>query len=120
MLPVGRVTDNPTRLLSQTHFAALISELKRDYALIVVDAPPSLVGGDAAKLAQIADLTVMAVRWNSTTPEQISAGLRQLRLIPSEGKLAGILLNMVNPRQMARYDASDALLFADLYHREYH
>jgi polysaccharide biosynthesis transport protein len=120
MLPVGRVTDNPTRLLSQTRFTELISELKRDYPLIVVDAPPSLVGGDAAKLAQLADLTVMVARWNSTTPDEISAGLRQLRLTPSEGKLAGILLNRVNPRHTARYDTSDALLFANLYHRKYH
>ena len=117
MLPVGNVSDHPTRLLSLPNFEQMLDLLKLQYALIVVDSPPSLIGGDAAKLAQLADTTVMVVRWNSTTPQEISTALGQLRLTVADGKLAGILLNMVNPRLAGRYDPNDALLLSNLYGR---
>ena len=55
LIPAGRSATNPTRLLSRPQMEHALTHLRENFDLVLVDAPPSLAGGDTWLLAQQAD-----------------------------------------------------------------
>jgi len=85
---------------------ALLDRLRRDYAFVIVDAPPVLVVDDAAILAGLADRVLLAVRWGSTRLEALRIAVTRLR--ETAAGAIGIVLTAVNPRSATAVGYRDA------------
>lgn len=57
----------------------LLQELCVKYDLVVVDTPPVLALSESANLARMADATLVAARWGTTTPESVQRAVSELR-----------------------------------------
>lgn len=62
VLPVGTLPPNPTELLEDERFAALIAGLRTRYDYIFIDCPPIDIVADTQILARQADRTLFVVR----------------------------------------------------------
>lgn len=92
---------NPADVLSSKRFINLIEQLKREYDLVVLDAPPTLVVTDARIISQVSDAVVFAIRWDSTARGAVLEGLKELRSIGAP--LIGAVLTLVNESRAAKY-----------------
>jgi capsular exopolysaccharide synthesis family protein len=105
LLPAGHPKGIPTRLLALDSFNELLETSTQDYDLVIIDSPPSFVGGDCWLLSQKVDKTVLIAKWRSTTAQEIHEAVRkQLH----RDTFAGVVLNMVNPRQNVVYGHPDS------------
>lgn len=62
----GTIPPNPSELLGSTQMLEFISELKKQFDVIIVDAPPFISITDAEILSQICDGTILIVLANKT------------------------------------------------------
>lgn len=92
---------NAADLFQARRFKDLITDLRRRYDHIIIDSPPVLAVPDARVLAQYADLSVFAVRWNSTSRTQAKQGLEMLASVGHPAN--GIVLTQVDDRKMDGY-----------------
>jgi capsular exopolysaccharide synthesis family protein len=99
VLPSGAPSQAPLELLQQRSFGSLISELRRRFDRIVIDAPPTVPFTDAALLASHADGALLVVRAGTTTAPLI----RRARESLSGANLLGVLLNDVVFTLVDRY-----------------
>ena len=94
----------------------LLAELRDTYDLVILDAPPAVVAGDAMALAGKVDASVLIVRANQEHRGLVARLVRQLN--DARGDLLGILLNRPrgtaggyfkkNYAAMARYTVREA------------
>ena len=77
ILPVGTIPPNPTELLAEPRFAALIDELRTRYDYIFIDCPPIDVVADTQIISKVADRTMFIVR----------AGLLEREMLPQLQRL---------------------------------
>ena len=87
----------------------LMQQLATRYEYIIIDAPPVLAISEMLFLAAFADVTILAVRWNSTPRGAANLALRKLREAGSP--VQGIVLTMVDERQHARSGRAEIRLF---------
>jgi polysaccharide biosynthesis transport protein len=96
----GNIAD-PVGALSSDRAAQLFQSLRRQFQVIIVDAPPVLPIADAPILARLADSVVFVVRARRTPRELIERGVEGI----DASKLIGIVLNDVDV-QRSRYAAA--------------
>ena len=77
VLPIGTVPPNPTELLETPVFKELVSQLRGEYDIILIDCPPIEVVADAQIIDKQVDRTVFVVR----------AGLLERTMLPELEKL---------------------------------
>ena len=94
---VGQVAD-PVGLLSSDRARTLFEGLRRDFPIVVVDAPPILPLADAPVLSRLADGVLLVVRANRTPRELLERGVEAV----DASKVMGIVLNGVD-LQNSRY-----------------
>jgi capsular exopolysaccharide synthesis family protein len=66
ILPSGKITDNPDRVLNSPEMSQLFTSLKQDADLIIVDCPPILSLADTHILAEQSDGILTVVRSGRT------------------------------------------------------
>jgi polysaccharide biosynthesis transport protein len=115
MLPAGTPRGNPTRLLALPSLARVIRHLKTSHDLVIVDAPPALIGGDCEMLSRVTDATLFLAKWHDTQPEVVAEALKRLAL----ERVAGAVLTMVDTDKLGMYSGSDALAFSSKLQRYY-
>ncbi|MEW9857030.1 GumC family protein [Novosphingobium sp. M1R2S20] len=91
-----RVPD-PAALIRGSQITRLLSDLREQFDLIVINAPAVLAVHDARLLSSAADSTLMVVRWGSTTTGQMSAAMQML-----QNQATGAVINQVDYREHAR------------------
>lgn len=96
VLTSGAIPPNPAELLQSRAMAELITELRRDYDMVIIDAPPLLPVTDAALLTAQADGALVVVRHGRTTRDQLDHALD--RIAGVDGRVLGTVLNMVPSR----------------------
>ena len=78
-------------LLGHEQFAKLISQLKRQYDIVLIDTPAVSSRADAIRVASLADTTVLVVRRDTANTDDVVAAVGRLR---ADGrKVCGIVLN---------------------------
>jgi capsular exopolysaccharide synthesis family protein len=89
LLPGGRPRDDVAELLSGPSYSRLLSEVRRMFDYIIIDAPPLGIFTDANVLMSRADAGLLVVRAGKTRYSTVDKLLDQL---PKE-RLLGIVLN---------------------------
>jgi len=89
LLPGGRPRDDVAELLSGPSYARILSEVRRMFDYIIIDAPPLGIFTDASVLMQRADGGILVVRAGKTRYSTVDKLLDQM---PKE-KLLGVVLN---------------------------
>lgn len=78
-IPAGPVPVNPAELIAGPGFTALIDQIKNDYDIIIVDAPPVLGLADAPTLASRVEATLFVVQANHARGRQARIALNRLK-----------------------------------------
>ena len=99
VLTSGNLPPNPAELLQSHAMSQLLKEVREDYDVVVIDAPPLLPVTDAALIAAQVDGAMVVVRQGKTTRDQLSHAMERLEAVGA--RPLGIAMNMVpaNRRQ---------------------
>jgi polysaccharide biosynthesis transport protein len=102
VLPAGSTTASPTDLLIPRRMCDVIAQLRQHYETVVLDVSPVLSVVDTLALAAMADQIIMVVEWNRTPREVVAEAFKLLRR--DAPRIAGVVLNKVNLKQLRAYD----------------
>lgn len=97
----GRQSHNPTSLLTGENFNHLMTELKKQYDYIVIDAPPILAASDAMVLGQHADKVLLVTKFNHSVEGQLVYAIKQMSR--ANVQVDGIILNDVRQSIINKY-----------------
>jgi capsular exopolysaccharide synthesis family protein len=101
ILTSGPIGFQLGELLTWQRMDDLVSELRRNYDFVVIDAPALVAVSDAAAVAARADGAVLVVKYGTTREEQVSAAVESLRAVSAP--LLGTVLNGTpRPRRLLR------------------
>jgi polysaccharide biosynthesis transport protein len=101
VIPAGSMMPNAADLLMSGGMRNLIAKLRSEFDYIVMDTSPLLPVIDALALATVADKVLVIVEWGQTRRASISEALKILR--PEAHRVAGIVLNKVDPNHLRAY-----------------
>ena len=106
LLPCGgRRTTNP-ELIASSALPQLLSELVREFSVIIVDGPPLSAGIDAFAIGAACENTVMILRHGKTDMRMARTKLGLLRRLPL--RTVGVVLNDVKSMGDYKYYGYDA------------
>ena len=97
----GKLTENPSELLSSYRMAELFTELRQMFDYIIIDTSPIGLVADAFSFKAYTDLTIYLVRYNYTKKEQLSI----MEDLFNNNKLTNpmIVLNDAKPENLKNY-----------------
>ena len=98
ILSAGHVPPNPAEMLDSEPMRALLREVREQYDLVVIDAPPSMVVPDAIPLLQQVSAVLVVARAGTTTRDEAAELSAQLRLL--DAPLVGIVANYADDASM--------------------
>lgn len=101
LLTSGVVESNPLALLDSAEISDFIARSRREYDLILIDAPPLAVTADVLTLSKLVDGILFVTRPGIV--EQESAELAQEALATTGQKILGMVINGVKPKDFDRY-----------------
>ena len=78
LLPAGTPIQDTSRIFQDPNLGLLITQLRQDYDLIIIDSPPVLPVPDALILGRWADGAVLAARYDISRFPQVERARRQL------------------------------------------
>ena len=94
----GTQVANSPELLSSSEMGRMMSALKKDYDVIIVDSPPLGAGADPLVLATITGHLMLVVRSGSTDREFTQAKLEPLTRLPV--RVLGVVMNDYEPSRI--------------------
>jgi capsular exopolysaccharide synthesis family protein len=97
VLTSGAIPPNPSELLQSQSMKDVLSHLRKEYDVIVIDAPPLLPVTDAALIAAQSDGALVVVRHSKTTKDQLRHAVERLEAV--DARALGVVLNMVPQRR---------------------
>ena len=101
IITAGPTPPNPAELLGSQGMVDLLDELKSEFDLIVMDAPPVLPVADALELSSVVDATLLVVHALESKRRPVGAAAARLERIGAH--LAGTVLTAVDPRDQDVY-----------------
>ena len=93
VLACGPIPPNPSELLQSKAMETLLAQLRAEYDVVLLDAPPLLPVTDAALLTAQADGALVVVRHGKTTHDQLAHAIERLEAV--DARALGVVLNMV-------------------------
>jgi len=96
LMSSGTVAGSVVHLLHSTRLPDLLRRLRREFDIILIDAPPVLQISDARVLGRISDGVVFVVRSANTTRDMAIMSCRRFR--EDRTRVVGTILNMWNPQ----------------------
>ncbi len=100
VLASGPIPPNPSELLQSQAMEKLLGELRSDFDIVILDAPPLLPVTDAALLAAQADGALIVVRHSKTTRDQLAHAVERLEAV--DAKAIGVVINLAPPGKAGR------------------
>jgi tyrosine-protein kinase len=100
ILACGPIPPNPSELLESKAMDTLLQQLRSDYDIVLLDAPPLLPVTDAAVLAAQTDGALVVVRHGTTTRDQLAHAIERLNTVGA--KPLGVVLNLVPAKGTGR------------------
>ena len=90
LLPEGTVPLFPSELLESDRMRELLKDLREDFDVIVIDAPPVLPVADARVLCEMADVTIQMARLRSDHKDGVKARPRTVDRVLQETSWRGV------------------------------
>jgi capsular exopolysaccharide synthesis family protein len=100
LISFGRHPLNPSELLGSPAMTRLLAELRENFDLILIDAPPMLPVADTLILARDVDGIVVVYRAGLSPRASLRLCLERLQVLDTN--ILGIVLNDVHPREADR------------------
>ncbi|MDI3236261.1 CpsD/CapB family tyrosine-protein kinase [Exiguobacterium antarcticum] len=91
ILTAGPIPPNPAELLSSKAMEKLILQLREEYDVIILDAPPLLQVADSRITSKLTDGVVLVVSCMTSDRQRVLKAKEQLDL--AEAKILGVVLN---------------------------
>lgn len=98
IITAGILPPNPAELLSGAAMEELVTKLRDDYDIIVIDTPPVNIVSDAVVSTKFADGVVIVVRHAVTTHPDLAKAVKSFEFV--DAKIFGIVLNAVDYAKM--------------------
>jgi exopolysaccharide transport family protein len=105
VITAGSPTDNPEEIIRIPLFDQMLFNLRPQYDLILLDAPPVLPVSDTRILAEKASQCVMVIKWRRTPRKLVQLAIQQLT--DAGANIAGVALNQVDTSKAARYGSGE-------------
>lgn len=96
VMPSGAIPPNPAELLQSNAMSDTLSDLRKRYDLVLLDAPPLLPVTDAALLASHSDGALLIVRHGKTSRDQLAHAVERLEAVGA--RAIGVVVNMAPTR----------------------
>lgn len=96
LLSAGPIPPNPSELLSSKMMDWLLSELKNQYYIIILDAPPLMQVADTRLLSRKVDGVVLVVSCDKSDRHMVVKAKEQLKL--ADAHILGVVLNKREPQ----------------------
>jgi capsular exopolysaccharide synthesis family protein len=109
LLAAGDTYDRPLHVVGSPRLRGLLDHWRTQFDVILIDAPPVLVAGDARVLAQVSDHVIVVVRWGATKWNLLNHAL--LMLEGSGAHIAGAVISRVNVKKLSAYSSADAQIY---------
>lgn len=103
VLPAGANSQRSGDLLTFDRVRKLIGHYRSTFDCVVLDTPPVGQVVDARVISSVVDKTIFVVKWRMTDKEMVR---ENIRLMPDQGKIAGVVFNFVDERLAKRYGDS--------------
>jgi capsular exopolysaccharide synthesis family protein len=100
-LASGAKPPNPTEILQSRVTRELIEQLRSEYEMVIIDAPPLLPVADATVLSTVADGTILVINHGKTTRDQLSEAIGRLNQVGA--RIFGVVVNMIPRRSTNSY-----------------
>ncbi len=108
-ISAGTSKANSLGLFMSDAMTQCLETLRRDYDLVVLDAPPVFAMTDARIISRVADATLLCVRWRDTPRSVVSRSLDLLE--EAKARVVGVSLTRVDPRAHVRGGYSDSEVY---------
>jgi capsular exopolysaccharide synthesis family protein len=112
-IPAGAAEIHSLGLFMSEAMAGLLERVRREYDLIVLDAPPALAMADARVVARLADATLLCVKWRDTPRSVVRNSLALLE--DAKARIVGAALTQVDAKTHRRSGYADS----EVYHPRY-
>ena len=106
----GTPTVASTELLSNGRMKAFLDWTRDRYDLVLIDSPPAQALMDPLVLAAQVDGIIHCARWGHSSVEAVADSVRNLQ--QSGGRVIGLVLGMVQPREYRLYEPDRRYLAA--------
>lgn len=97
----GPVPPNPAELLSSNTFNSFLEEIKKNYDIIIFDAPPLLSVSDAQILSNQCDGTLLIIHSGVVEKEDVLKA--KSTLTAAQAKILGVVLNQYKMPKNRKY-----------------
>lgn len=101
-LSCGTRSLRPTEILGSQEMSLLITQLTKNYDIIMIDSPPFLAVADVAVLSEYVDAELVIARYHKTDRRHLRDVKRRLNLMTSQ-KVMGVVINGVSVREKDYY-----------------
>jgi Mrp family chromosome partitioning ATPase len=91
VVAAGNPANRLFQRLGSEKMKSILAELRDKYDLVIIDAPPSIVAGDALLLANLVDAIVLVVHSDRDERGLVARVLRELG--ESRAEILGVMLN---------------------------
>lgn len=91
VLTCGPQSSHPVDLLMSERFLTLMSQIDKEYDIVIIDTPPVLAVTDALLVARAAATTLLVARFGKTSVKEIENSLKRLQQMGV--KVNGAILN---------------------------
>ncbi|CAM6836298.1 Tyrosine-protein kinase etk [Enterobacter asburiae] len=91
ILTCGPQPSHPLELLMSERFRGVISQIEKQYDLVIVDTPPVLAVTDALLIARAAATTLLVARFSKTSVKEVETSLKRMERMGV--KVNGAILN---------------------------
>ncbi|HCL67702.1 MAG TPA: exopolysaccharide biosynthesis protein, partial [Rhizobium sp.] len=91
-ISAGTVPQNPADLLSSPRMSLIVSSLRKQFDMIIIDAPPVIGIADVPILSRLADATLFIVSTSKVSRKSVTMAVRRLTSVGAN--VVGVALTM--------------------------
>jgi len=103
LLTSGTIAPNPLALIDSVEMNELVAKARREYELIIIDAPPLAVTADVLTLTKLVDGLVFVSRPGVVENESAELAQETITNANLSSKVLGMVINGVKPNDFDRY-----------------
>ena len=103
LLTSGTIAPNPLALLDSPEMSELVAAARKEYELVIIDAPPLAVTADVLTLSKLADGIVFVSRPGIVENESAELAQETIANANLTSKVLGMVINGVKPKEFDRY-----------------